>query len=160
MSAAGFRTSYQDICLRDIRHIYSGFPPTRFVFRCQISPGGITIQDRIRERHTRVRVPKWPPRCFEYVRDYDVILPTAPAFRRVTHSEIKELVCRLYNGSRNQKLNKNNHVDEPVLTNGGNTGLTGLPVYTRSGQKSAKKKPNSFSAPVLRKENGKPLGKN
>lgn len=160
MSAAGFRTSYQDICLRDIRHIYSGFPPTRIVSRCQISPGGISIQDRIRERHTRVRAPKWPPRCFEYVREYDVILPTAPAFRRITQSEVKELVCRLYNDSRKQKLSKNNHVDEAVSTNGGNTGRTGSPVSARSGKKSAKKKLVSFSASVVGKENGKPLGKN
>lgn len=93
MSAA-FRYSHRDITNLGLRHIYSGElvssrtqPP---VFH-----DGINYLDRIHEAMTRHSVSNLPGKSYEYSREYSIVLPRAPAFRRFSRTKVDSVVNRL-----------------------------------------------------------------
>lgn len=96
--SAPFRYSHRDVTSLDLRHIYSGsLQPTNYRIKPPEDHAGINYLDRLHEIMTRKTVSKRPGKCYEYIREYDVVLPRAPAFRRLSKSEVENVVDRLSN---------------------------------------------------------------
>lgn len=96
--SAPFRYSHRDVTRLDLRHIYSGsLQPTNYRIQPLDDHPGINYLDRLHEIMTRKTVSKRPGKCYEYVREYGVVLPRAPAFRRLSKSEVNNVVYRLCN---------------------------------------------------------------
>lgn len=93
MSAA-FRYSHRDITNLDLRHIYSGELVSSRT-RPPIFHDGINYLDRIHEAKTRHNVSNLPRKSFEYSREYSIVLPRAPAFRRFSKTKVERVVDRL-----------------------------------------------------------------
>ncbi|KAH3873910.1 hypothetical protein DPMN_037151 [Dreissena polymorpha] len=98
--SAGFCTSFGDIINRDIRHIYSDKSPSDIRLRHQLYHEGIDPLDRIREQFRRQRTYHLPAKCYEYLKDYDIVVQKATGFQRLPKSEINKCVERLHSPKR------------------------------------------------------------
>ena len=86
----------QDIYRKDLRHIYSGLPPPEIRFRVRTYHSGIDHLARLHEMQTRPRTPREPLRSYEYMPQYGISIPRAPAFKRLSKTDVSELVARLH----------------------------------------------------------------
>ncbi|KAL4218924.1 hypothetical protein ACF0H5_021511 [Mactra antiquata] len=98
--SGGFRYSHRDVRKLDIRHIYCG--PSHAALRLPppVDHEGLRHLERIHDQMRQPDTPKLPGKYFEYNKEYRIILPSAPAFRRFSKAEVKDIVRRL-NSLRN-----------------------------------------------------------
>lgn len=64
-------------------------------YKFQQDPYQLDIQDRIRESQTRRRVSMLPRKCFEYQKQYEMVLPSNPALRSLPKTDVDSIVSRL-----------------------------------------------------------------
>lgn len=119
---AEFRTSYKDIFSRDLRHIYSGFPSDIEYRAPTPDHDGLSLFDRIHEAKTRTRTPREPLRCYEFLPRYGAVMPSAPAFRRISRKQLQNLINRLSADHRKntpepRNSRNNNFTDKPKQNN-------------------------------------------
>lgn len=96
----GFRYSNRDIRKLDIRHIYSGHSHSSIRLPPPVDHEGLRHLERIHEQMRHPEIPKLPGKHFEYNQEYRIILPSAPAFRRVSKAEVTDIVRRLSSGRK------------------------------------------------------------
>ena len=109
--AAPFATSYNDTLKRDLRHIYSGRPVSEIPLRTSHCHDGIDLIDRIHMQQTRPRVPTFPTRSLEYLPKYDIYLPKAHGFQKLSRAELDDVIARLHysrQGERNAAADETN----------------------------------------------------
>jgi len=86
-----FKTPFNQILSKDIKHIYSGFPQTVSLRYTPPYPtqDQIRLKDEDQDLRTNVL------RISEYNESYKCFVPRAPAFRILSRHEIDEMVTRL-----------------------------------------------------------------
>lgn len=86
-----FKTSFNSILRRDLKHIYSGFPQV-LKYR-HTAPYPTQEQMRMKEENTHLKT--YVLKSSEFVPEYSCLIPRAPAFRILSRHEIDGLVTRL-----------------------------------------------------------------
>ncbi|KAL3866088.1 hypothetical protein ACJMK2_043426 [Sinanodonta woodiana] len=93
--SAGFSLSHGQVLNNNIRHIYSGYP-TEVRFRVCRYTTPIDPIDRHQQQRKQHVYAKYLRRTYEYVPQYGVSLPKAPAFKHVPNTTVHEVTTRLY----------------------------------------------------------------
>lgn len=86
-----FKTSFNSILSRDLKHIYSGFPR---VMKYRHSPAYPT-QEQLKIKEESSHLKTYVLKSSEFVPEYSCLIPRAPAFRILSRHEIDGVVNRL-----------------------------------------------------------------
>lgn len=86
-----FKTSFNSILSRDLKHIYSGFPQV-LKYR-HTAPYPTQEQLKLKEENNNLKT--YVLKSSEFVPEYSCLIPRAPAFRILSRHEIDGVVSRL-----------------------------------------------------------------
>ncbi|XP_045209870.2 uncharacterized protein LOC123561505 [Mercenaria mercenaria] len=86
-----FKTSFNSILSRDLKHIYSGFPQV-LKYR-HSAPYPTQEQLKLKEENNHLKT--YVLKSSEFVPEYSCLIPRAPAFRILSRHEVDGVVTRL-----------------------------------------------------------------
>lgn len=86
-----FKTSFNSILSRDLKHIYSGFPQVLKYRHTQPYP----TQEQLRLQAENEQLKTYVLKSSEFVPEYSCLIPRAPAFRILSRHELNGVVNRL-----------------------------------------------------------------
>lgn len=111
--AHGFRSTYRSISLNDIRNIYSGPErASKIELTCRESSldRKLNKRDRVLEEAHKMRMERrYTERFNDYVPEYKIYLPKAPAFRETNDKNVKQIVDRLFHPPELVRKSKRRH---------------------------------------------------
>ncbi|XP_060557489.1 uncharacterized protein LOC132717922 [Ruditapes philippinarum] len=86
-----FKTSFNSILSRDLKHIYSGFPQVLRYRHTKPYP----TQDQLKIKEENHQQKTYVLKSSEFVPEYSCLIPRAPAFRILSRHEVNGVVSRL-----------------------------------------------------------------
>lgn len=91
-----FLVTYHSLATNNIRNLYGGLPE-QIKLRTMVSPTALTASQRMREQYRRSGPTErfLNERYYEYDDEHGIRVPRAPAFRKLSASDVDRLVVRL-----------------------------------------------------------------
>ncbi|XP_052790288.1 uncharacterized protein LOC128224484 isoform X2 [Mya arenaria] len=86
-----FKTSFNSILRRDLKHIYSGFPQPLSYRHSNPYP----TQEQLKMKEENTKLKAHVLKSSEFVPEYSCLIPRAPAFRILSRHDVNGLVQRL-----------------------------------------------------------------